>query len=65
MQTRLWQMYDQKLVEYIRDTLNHIEECDDGGGIAFGYQRILDALHSVCDCTVDGKPSITDENGGI
>lgn len=58
-------IYDKELRERIQKNLDYLDECDDGGGIAFAYQRILDLLHNCCDCVVDGKPSITDENGGI
>ena len=58
-------IYSSNLIKSIRSELDFIESCDDGGGIAFAYQNILDMLHAVCDQTVDGKPSIVDENGGI
>ena len=58
-------IYDRELIVRIREELDEIEVCDDGGGIAFGYQRILDLLHDCCDEVVGGKPSITNEYGGI
>lgn len=58
-------IYDRELVTWIRKELDHIEECDDGGGIAFAYQNILDKLHAICDRVIDGKPSIVDEYGGV
>lgn len=58
-------IYEDELVNYILKQLAQVRSCDDGGGIAFAYQNILDALHSVCDRVVDGVPSIVDEYGGI
>lgn len=58
-------IYDDELVNYILKNLAYIRVCDDGGGIAFAYQNILDALHSATDQTVNGIPSFVDENGGV
>lgn len=58
-------IYDDELVNYILKQLAYVRTCDDGGGIAFAYQNILDVLHNICDQVVDGKPSIVDENGGV
>ena len=58
-------IYGGELVPYIEKQLAYIKDCDDGGGIAFAYQRILDALHDQCDEYINGKPSFVDEYGGI
>jgi len=58
-------IYDDELVNFILKELAFIRTCDDGGGIAFAYQNILDALHCATDNVVDGIPSFVDENGGV
>ncbi len=58
-------IYGHELLAAIRAECDYIEGCDDGGGIAFAYQRILELLYEQCDCVVNGLLSITDEHGGI
>lgn len=59
-------IYGDDLLAAIRDECDFIEVCDDGGGIVFAYQRILNLLHEQCGSNVvDGKPSFVDEFGGI
>ena len=60
-----YDIYSDELIEAIEEELGYIKQCDDGGGIAFAYQRILDMLHSTCNRVVDGRPSLVDEFGGI